>query len=271
MILTRHQTRQGPRWARDGLYLPQGLGLSCLLAVPKASLLNLLETLPPGAPAEGEVLPPIDPMQEVWACGVTYQRSRDARQSESQVADVYERVYRAERPEVFLKAIGWRAVGPAGPIRVRRDSRWSVPEPEMVLVANSQGEIVGYSAGNDVSSRDIEGENPLYIPQAKIYDGACALGPGICLADPALLGDLPVHLLIQRGGQVIFEGRTRTSQMARRLEVLVECILRELTCPQGVLVMTGTGIVPPDGYTLTPGDVVRVEIGELALENKVAG
>ncbi len=270
MILTRHQTRQGPRWARDGCYLPDALGLSSLLALPRDSMIQLLEKLPPGAPAEAEGLPPIDPMQEVWACGVTYQRSRDARQAESQVANAYERVYQAERPEVFLKALGWRVVGSAGLIRVRRDSRWTVPEPEMVLVANSQGEIVGYCAGNDVSSRDIEGENPLDIPQAKIYDGACALGPGICLTDPATLGDLPVHLVIRRANQVCFEGRTRTSQMARRLDELVAYILRELTCPQGVFIMTGTGIVPPDTFTLAPGDMVRVEIGDLALENDVA-
>ena len=270
MILTRHQTPQGPRWARDGCYLPAALGLSNLLALPRDAMVKVLEALPPGPPAETEALPPIDPMQEVWACGVTYQRSRDARQAESQVANVYERVYQAERPEVFLKALGWRVVGPAGLIRVRRDSHWTVPEPEMVLVANSQGEIVGYCAGDDVSSRDIEGENPLYIPQAKIYDGACALGPGISLADPATLGDLPVHLVIRRASEVCFEGRTRTSQMARRLEELVAYIFRELACPQGVFIMTGTGIVPPDSFALAPGDRVRVEIGELVLENEVA-
>jgi 2-dehydro-3-deoxy-D-arabinonate dehydratase len=270
MILTRHQTLHGPRWARDGHYLPAALGLSALLALPKDSLVKLLESLPPGAPAAGEALAPIDPGQEVWACGVTYQRSRDARQAESQSANVYERVYRAERPEVFLKATGWRVVGPAGPVRVRGDSHWTVPEPEMVLVANSQGEIVGYCAGNDMSSRDIEGENPLYVPQAKIYDGACALGPGIVLADPATLADLPVHLVIRRASEVCFEGRTRTSQMARPLDELVAYILRELTCPQGVFIMTGTGIVPPDNFALAPGDRVRVEIGDLVLENEVA-
>jgi len=270
MNLTKHQTLHGPRWARDGCDLPAALDLSALLAMPRDNLAKLLETLPAGAAAQGEILPPIDPMQEVWACGVTYQRSRDARQAESQSANVYERVYQAERPEVFLKAIGWRVVGPASPVRVRRDSRWMVPEPEMVLVVNSQGEIVGYCAGNDMSSRDIEGENPLYIPQAKIFDGACALGPSIRLADPAALRDLPVHLMIRRAGEVCFEGRTRTSQMARRLEELVAYILRELTFPHGLFIMTGTGIVPPDNFTLAPGDLVRVEIGELVLENEVA-
>jgi 2-dehydro-3-deoxy-D-arabinonate dehydratase len=152
MILTRHQTLSGPRWALDGHCLPPALDLSCLLALPNASMVKLLESLPAGAPAEGVALPPIDPHQEVWACGVTYQRSRDARQAESQVADVYERVYRAERPEIFFKANGWRVVGSAMPVRIRQDSRWNVPEPEMVLVVNSQGEIVGFCAGNDMSS-----------------------------------------------------------------------------------------------------------------------
>jgi 2-dehydro-3-deoxy-D-arabinonate dehydratase len=269
MILTRHQTLQGPCWALDGRYLPPALDLSCMLALPRDALVKLFESLPPGAAAEGEALAPIDRPQEVWACGVTYQRSRDARQAESQVADVYERVYRAERPEVFLKSIGWRVMGHAQPVRIRRDSRWSVPEPEMVLVVNSQGQIVGYCAGNDMSSRDIEGENPLYVPQAKIYDGSCALGPAIRLTDPQTLADLPVRLQIRRANQVCFEGATRTSQMARRLEELVACLFRELSSPHGVFVMTGTGIVPPDSFTLAPGDVVRIEIGELVLENEV--
>ena len=269
MILIRHPTVSGPRWALDGYYLPPPLDLSCLLSLPKDNMFRLLETLPPGPPAAGDVLPPIDPLQEVWACGVTYQRSRDARQAESQVADVYERVYRAERPEVFFKAIGWRVVGHGMPIRIRQDSQWNVPEPEMVLVVNSYGEIVGYCAGNDMSSRDIEGENPLYLPQAKIYNGSCALGPGLCLIEPEALTDLPVRIEIRRANEVCFQGETRTSKMARRLDDLVAYLFRELDLPHGVFVMTGTGIVPPDTFTLERGDVVRISIGELALENEV--
>jgi 2-dehydro-3-deoxy-D-arabinonate dehydratase len=185
------------------------------------------------------------------------------------VADVYERVYRAERPEVFFKAIGWRVAGHGMPVRIRQDSHWNVPEPEMVLVVNSHGEIVGYCVGNDMSSRDIEGENPLYLPQAKIYNGSCALGPGLSLIEPDALTDLPVCIEIRRAHEVCFKGETRTSKLARRLDDLVACLFRELDLPHGVFVMTGTGIVPPDTFTLERGDVVWISIGELALENEV--
>jgi 2-dehydro-3-deoxy-D-arabinonate dehydratase len=270
MYLTRLQTAQGPRWALDGHSLPQGLDLSCLLALPNDNMVGLLEALPAGAPAEGHLLPPIDSMQEVWASGVTYQRSRDARQVESKAADVYERVYNAERPELFFKAIGWRVVGHRLPVRTRRDGRWNVPEPEMVLVVNSCGEMVGFCVGNDMSSRDIEGENPLYLPQAKIYNGSCALGPGICLIEPGELTDLPVHIEILRANTLCFEGETRTSRMARPLTELAAYLFRELDWPNGVFLMTGTGIVPPDTFTLAPGDVVRISVGSLRLENEVS-
>lgn len=270
MYLTRLQTTRGPRWALDGHLLSQGLDLGCLLALPKDTMVGLLQTLPAGAPAEGELLPPIEPMQEVWASGVTFQRSRDARQVESKVADVYERVYGAERPELFFKAIGWRVVGHGQPVRIRRDARWNVPEPEMVLVANSRAEIVGFCAGNDMSSRDIEGENPLYLPQAKIYNGACALGPGIRLLEPGELADLPVRVEVRRAHALCFQGETRTSRMARPLAGLVAWLFRELDWPNGVFLMTGTGIVPPDTFTLAPGDVVRIGVGSLELENEVS-
>jgi 2-dehydro-3-deoxy-D-arabinonate dehydratase len=194
MYLTRHQTEQGARWARDGHYLPLSLSLSALLEVRRAAMLDMLTAIPQDEEATGTLLPPIEPMHEGWAAGVTYLRSREARRAESSVADVYDRVYDAARPELFFKAIGWRVVGHRMPIRVRRDSRWSVPEPELTVVANSHGEIVGYCARNDVSSRDIEGENPLYVPQAKVYDGSCALGPGLVLAEPDELRDLAVRL-----------------------------------------------------------------------------
>ena len=179
MYLTRHLTPAGPRWALDGCFLPPAFNLGLLLELPAAAVADLLAALPTGEPAEGALLAPIEPLQEVWAAGVTYLRSRDARKEESSAADVYQKVYDAARPEVFFKAAGWRVVANGQPVRIRADSGWNVPEPEMVLVINRGGEIVGYCAGNDMSSRDIEGENPLYLPQAKIYDGSCALGSGI--------------------------------------------------------------------------------------------
>jgi 2-dehydro-3-deoxy-D-arabinonate dehydratase len=185
--------------------------------------------------------------------------------------DAYERVYAAERPELFFKAPGWRVVGPGGAVRVRRDSGWNVPEPELVLVLNSRMEIVGYTAGNDVSSRDIEGENPLYLPQAKVYDGACSLGPGIVLARPDEMRDLPIRLRVTRDGATVFEGGVSTSRMKRSLEELAGYLGRELSLPHGAFLMTGTGIVPPDEFTLRPGDGVEVSVGDLVLENDVVG
>ncbi len=267
MYLTRHQTSAGPRWAADGRYLPPGVTLSLLLSLPKSAMLALLSTAVGGAAAEGALLAPIDSTQEVWAAGVTYLRSRDARQAESKVGDVYSRVYNAERPELFFKSIGWRVQGHGMPIHIRADSRWNVPEPEMVVAANAHGEIVAYSAGNDMSSRDIEGENPLYLPQAKVYNRSCALGPGVMLVDASTLRDLPVQLAITRRGQVVFQGSTRSSQMKRTVEELVAYLGKELDFPSGVLLMTGTGVVPPDDFSLAPGDVVRVTVGALALEN----
>jgi 2-dehydro-3-deoxy-D-arabinonate dehydratase len=220
-------------------------------------------------PADGPLLAPLEMMHEVWASGVTYLRSRDARQAESETGDIYARVYVAERPELFLKAVGWRVRGPEDPIRVRPDSTWSVPEPEVTLVVNRHQEIVGYCAGNDVSSRSIEGANPLYLPQAKVYAGSCALGPGIQLAGPDEMRDLDVTLTIHRDGAMVFSGDISTAQMKRGFEELVDYLCCELAFPRGVYLMTGTGIVPPDDFDLQPGDVVRVGVGELELENTV--
>jgi 2-dehydro-3-deoxy-D-arabinonate dehydratase len=269
MYLTRHQTIHGPRWALDGRFLPPSLTLSVLLSLPGQDMATLLNTLPATAPATGELLPPLDPMHEVWASGVTYLRSREAREVESQSRDVYEKVYDAARPELFFKAIGWRVVGQHMPIRIRRDSHWNVPEPELTLVINSQQQIVGYCAGNDVSSRDIEGANPLYLPQAKVYNASCALGPGIILASPEQCRDVSISAEIRRAGGIIFQEETHTSRMKRSLQELVACLGQELDFPQGVLLMTGTGIVPPDVFTLQPGDVVRITVASLTLENTV--
>jgi 2-dehydro-3-deoxy-D-arabinonate dehydratase len=233
-------------------------------------MLDLLNCLPRGKPAEGLLVAPVEPDQEVWAAGVTYLRSREAREAESRSATVYERVYDAPRPELFLKAVGWRVVGHGAPVRIRQDSRWNVPEPELAILVNGQGEIVGLSAGNDMSSRDIEGENPLYLPQAKIYAGSCGLGPGIEIAAADEMQNLPVTLSIQRGEGVVFQGETSTSQMKRGLQELVDYLFSELAFPHGVWLMTGTGIVPPDDFTLEVGDRVQIQVGSLSLENLVA-
>ena len=269
MYLTRHETEPGPRWALDGRWLMPGMNLLSLLEMRRAEIMEYLSSRENWGTASGTLVAPLDMWHEVWAAGVTYLRSREARRAESSVADVYDKVYDAARPELFFKSIGWRVVGPGQPIRTRRDSRWNVPEPEMTLVINRHGEIVGYCAGNDMSSRDIEGENPLYLPQAKIYNGACALGPGLFLAEPDELRDMPIQLEILRNTTTLFQGETRTSNMKRDLRDLVAFLGRELDFPYGVFLMTGTGIVPGDDVTLHPGDVVRVKVGPLVLENPV--
>ncbi|HEX4149257.1 MAG TPA: fumarylacetoacetate hydrolase family protein [Pirellulales bacterium] len=217
--------------------------------------------------ADVELLAPVD-RQEIWAAGVTYRRSKSARMEESVGAAVfYDKVYEAQRPELFFKANAWRVVGPGGDIRIRGDSRWNVPEPELTLVLNSRLELAGYTIGNDVSSRDIEGENPLYLPQAKVYDGSCALGPWITLAaampPPEQIG---IRLAIERGGQRVFAGETSAGQMARSFAELIEYLGRDHSFPDGVCLLTGTGIVPGADFTLSAGDRVRIEIdgiGEL--------
>jgi 2-dehydro-3-deoxy-D-arabinonate dehydratase len=212
--------------------------------------------------------------QEVWAAGVTYYRSRAARLEESKVgggATFYDRVYEAERPELFFKSTPWRVRGPGEDIRVRRDAHWTVPEPEVALCINNRGQIVGYTIGNDVSSRDIEGENPLYLPQAKIYDGSCALGPALLVSSEPLPPDTPIELRVTRGADVAVEGRTTFSQMRRDAHELVEYLYREMSFPDGCILFTGTGIVPPDHFTLQPGDEIRIDVPPIGtLTNTVA-
>jgi 2-dehydro-3-deoxy-D-arabinonate dehydratase len=273
MQLTRYQTSAGPRWALNDNFLPQGLTLSALLALPQSALLALLNTLAAGEPitqSSTHLLVPIEPNQEVWGCGVTYLRSRDARKAESTVADVYQKVYDAERPEIFFKQLGWRTVGSGEAVRIRADSNWNVPEPEVTLVINAHGEIVGYTVGNDMSSRDIEGANPLYLPQAKTYNGSCAVGPAIQLATADQLTNLTIKLQIERNGDLVFEGETSTANMKRTFPELAAYLGRELAFPHGVFLMTGTGIVPGDNFTLAAGDLIRVVIEGLVLDNRVA-
>jgi 2-dehydro-3-deoxy-D-arabinonate dehydratase len=205
--------------------------------------------------------------QEVWAAGVTYFRSRDARMEESKDAaggDFYARVYEADRPELFFKSTAHRAVGPGGAVRLRADARWNVPEPELTLAVSSTGKIFGVTVGNDMSSRDIEGENPLYLPQAKVYDGSCALGPGITLGEvpPA---EATIRLEIARGGRVAFAGETTLAQLKRKPAELVSWLFRDASYPNGVFLMTGTGIVPPTDFTLAAGDEIRIEIAGVGL------
>ncbi len=270
MILTRHRTENGPRWAVDGQLLPEAYTLSGLLARTRAAMQAALAEAAREGEASAPLLAPVDGWHEIWACGVTYLRSRDARQAESTAGDVYARVYEAERPELFFKSTGWRAVGHGETVRIRTDSTWDVPEPELTLVVNSQLEIVGYTAGNDVSSRSIEGENPLYLPQAKTYTGACAVGPGIVLCDVEPLRSIAIALEIVRDGAVAFSGETSSARMKRGLEELVGYLGRATSFPVGALLMTGTGLVPPDDFTLATGDTVRISVGSQTLENIVA-
>ncbi|MEZ4707961.1 MAG: fumarylacetoacetate hydrolase family protein [Caldilineaceae bacterium] len=272
--LTRHAAPSSAsgdaRWALNGRYLPANVNLSLLMELPQSALAGVLDALPLGDAADAPALAPVEAGQEIWASGVTYLRSRQARESESSVADVYQRVYEAERPEIFMKAAGWRAVGSGAQFRIRKDSQWNVPEPELVLVINRHGEIIGYTAGNDASSRDIEGENPLYLPQAKVYNQSCVVGPGILLAEVEALADVPISLEIRRGGSAVFEGETSTSNMKRGFQELADYLFMEVDFPHGALLMTGTGIVPGDDFTLQPGDMVRITVGELTIENETA-
>jgi len=239
------------------------------LAEPVAAIQSILPRVR-RFPLTEEVNPvaPLD-MQEVWASGVTYLRSKVARMEESSEADFYDLVYEAERPELFFKSMPHRVAGHRQAVRIRRDSDWNVPEPELALVLSAAGTIVGYTIGNDMSSRSIEGENPLYLPQAKVYDGSCSLGPGILLHDGNALAR-KIEMTITRNGTRVFEGATSTAKMRRSLQELATYLFREMTFDHGVFLLTGTGIVPPDDFTLHPGDLVSITIeGIGTLDNPV--
>jgi len=212
--------------------------------------------------------------QEVWAAGVTYYRSRSARMAEAKDAgagDFYDRVYTAKRPELFFKATPSRVVGPGASVRIRCDAKWSVPEPELTVLISPRGQIVGYTIGNDMSSRDIEGENPLYLPQAKVYNGSCALGPCVFLSSEPLPVTTPIRLDIERNGASVFSNSTTLAELKRPIPELIEYLFRETSFPSGAFLMTGTGIVPPDDFTLAVGDRVRITIDPIGtLENVVA-
>jgi 2-dehydro-3-deoxy-D-arabinonate dehydratase len=222
----------------------------------------LLKFAAVSAPGESEILAPIG-SQEVWAAGVTYYRSRDARMEEAKSAgggDFYDRVYAAERPELFMKATPHRVVGPNQKVAIRDDAKWNVPEPELTLLITPSGKITGYTIGNDMSSRDIEGENPLYLPQAKVYDRSCALGPCILVSAAPLEKSTEIRLQILRAGQSEFSGATTLEALKREPASLVSYLYRNNSFPSGCFLLTGTGIVPPDVFTLQVGDEIRITI-----------
>ena len=225
-----------------------------------------------GAVALEDLLPPIG-SQEVWAAGVTYYRSRYARMEESKSAgggDFYDRVYSATRPELFFKSAPHRVVGPEANVAIRDDASWSVPEPELTLFVSPGGKIAAYTIGNDMSSRDIEGENPLYLPQAKVYDRSCALGPCLLIADEPLPAATEIMLEIRRAGAVVFSGATTLKEMKRKPEELVEYLYRNNSFPKGSFLLTGTGVVPPDSFTLQVDDEIRISIPPIGtLVNRV--
>ncbi len=228
-----------------------------------------LNSLPVLDPAGVTISAPVE-TQEVWAAGVTYRRSREARMEEAQAQDLYALVYQAARPELFFKAAGWRVVAPGGEVGIRSDSTWDVPEPELAVLSNRWGEIVAYACGNDMSSRSIEGENPLYLPQAKVYDAACSIGPAAVFAWHLPAAVSGIEMTITRGERVVFRGDTSVGAMVRDIGELVAVLHAVYSLPQGGWLLTGTGIVPPGQYTAAPGDQVVIRIdGVGTLRNRV--
>ncbi|GII22642.1 fumarylacetoacetate hydrolase family protein [Planosporangium mesophilum] len=256
-----------PRLARGPLadgpthLLPATIDLDELLAAGGDALGNALESPSAGAvPDDATLLAPVQG-QEVWASGVTFERSRVARNEEAGPVDIYDRVYSAHRPELFAKAAPWRVRGPEQPVGIRADSGWNVPEPELGLVADTSGRLVAYTVGNDVSSRSIEGENPLYLPQAKVYTGSCALGPALVpAAQVGPLSTLTVELEIRRDGAPLFADSVSLADLRRTPEELLGWLFRALDFPVGAVLLTGTSIVPPPEFTLAAGDVVTISI-----------
>ena len=271
MFLARIQTAQGAAVARiaNRFATPLNLASSGLTSLSQLlssdQLVTLAKELPASAPSipleQVSWLPPIDD-QEVWAAGVTYKRSQTARMEESEAAaSCYDRVYTAARPELFFKATPNRCSGHLGQLRIRTDATWNVPEPELTLVLSNQGKIVGFTVGNDMSSRDIEGDNPLYLPQAKVYNQCCGLGPWIALADSMPAREsIGINLKILRDGSEVFSGETSVAQMARQLEDLVQWLIRDNDLPNGAFMLTGTGVVPDSSFTLAKGDIVHITI-----------
>jgi 2-dehydro-3-deoxy-D-arabinonate dehydratase len=272
--LKLYRTARGPVLETDGAVVRLAEDWDALVNRP--SLVDHLRAAAARGPRGPRLeAPPLAPAagQEVWGAGVTYDRSRTARIDESQAAggaSFYDRVYAAERPELFFKCAGWRLRGPEQPVRVRRDASWSVPEPELALCINARGEVVGYTIGNDLSARDIEAENPLYLPQAKIWDGACALGPALLVREGPLPPETSIALRVARSGAVAFEGSTTLARMRRPFEELVAYLFRETSFPLGCVLLTGTGIVPPAEFALRAGDEIEIAVPAIGtLRNRV--
>ncbi len=262
-------------WIKEGFVYPlEDQQVSQILASPSEDGLLPLEKLAsvegipyseldcaPGKYGHPALAPPLLISQEVWAAGVTYESSKLARIAESEGGgDFYAKVYNADRPELFMKATLSRTVGPNDKVRIRKDSKWNVPEPELAVLIAGNGQILGYTVGNDMSSRDIEGENPLYLPQAKVYTGCCALGPVVVPAQLLNETNLAIHLTIRRNETIAYLGETNTSKMKRKVGELAEWLFRDNAFPQGVVMLTGTGLIPPDDFTLQVGDNVEIEI-----------
>jgi len=266
-VLAEHDSRFYPVAVSsfDDLLTRENLRDHLMTLIGKASTVN--------GPEPQNLLAPIG-SQEVWAAGVTYYRSRNARMEESKSAgggDFYDRVYQAKRPELFFKSMPHRVAGPGAKVAIRDDASWSVPEPELTMLVTPKGRIAGYTIGNDMSSRDIEGENPLYLPQAKVYDRSCALGPCLLVSDEPLPAATEIMLEIRRGGAVAFSGATSLKEMKRKAEELVEYLYRNNSFPQGCFLLTGTGIVPPDSFTLERGDEIGITIPPIGTLTNVVG
>lgn len=261
-------------WQQNGVTRALPFGLDSVLSaeISAAALVDRILSAPsaPLAPDSVVLRTPVG-TQEIWAAGVTYKRSEEARELESNNSSIYTRVYHASRPELFFKALGREVVPLGGPVGIRYDASWSVPEAELVVVLNADMDVVGFTIGNDMSSRDIEGENPLYLPQAKVYQDACAVGPRIWLRPGAASWpDVTLAIRITRAGQAVFEDSTTTASIHRRLDELIDHLGRCKHFPSGAMLFTGTGIVPPDDFTLQAGDLVRITIDPIgALENPV--
>ncbi|HWS34942.1 MAG TPA: fumarylacetoacetate hydrolase family protein [Actinoplanes sp.] len=275
MTISLHHLRSGWAVCSDGEWAGLGHTLAGLLALPIDQARTVVDdAIPLSGTPDGSrppvslppvSLPPVD-RQEIWAAGVTYLRSRDGRREESGHSAIYDHVYDNDRPELFFKASPWRVVGDHDPVGIRADSGWDVPEAELGLVLNAAGDVFGYTLGNDMSSRSIEGENPLYLPQAKIYDRSCALGPSIVPSWVAGPGPFDIGLRVLRDGRAEYAATTSTAAMARDFTDLAGWLFRALSFPAGVILLTGTGMVPDAGFTTRPGDTIEIhspQIGTL--------
>jgi 2-dehydro-3-deoxy-D-arabinonate dehydratase len=262
-----YKSNDGLLVEHNGEFFSISHSLTDLLSMGMQEARSIIEAASTSVKVPTHLVAPIDPYQEVWACGVTYLRSKVGRMEESEIPDLYSRVYDAERPEVFYKTVGWRVIPNGEPVGIRRDSGWDVPEAEAVLVVNSYQEIFGYTLGNDMSSRSIEGENTLYLPQAKSYEKSCTIGSFIIPSWEISEAVFPFTLSVERNGAEVFAGKSSSGEMKRGFKELVDWLFRTLPMPHGAMLFTGTGIVPSADFTLHEGDVVKIDGGVLGQLN----